>query len=306
MGSVRCAIIPPGKGYHSHVEPAAVAAGAELVDPLEAEAIIWTDPYGPGELPEILAKNPNVRWVQLPFAGIEPFIHFLDRDRLWTCAKGVFAEPVAEHALGMAIAGMRGSIHYARQTTWSAPVGRRLTNGKVTILGGGGITESLVRMLTPFNVTITVVRKRSEAMDGVHKIVSTEHLHDAVADADLVFVALALTGETRHIIDAAALDAMPDHTWIVNVARGGHIDSEALIAALDAGTIGGACLDVTDPEPLPDGHPLWSYDNVLITPHIANTPEMGRELLAERVAENVRRFAAGKELLGPVDVEMGY
>lgn len=306
MGTVRCAVIPPGKGYHATVEPAAIAAGAELVDPYEAEAIIWTDPYGPGDLPEILAKNPNVRWVQLPFAGIEPFLGFIDRDRLWTCAKGVYAEPVAEHAVGMAIAAMRGSIHYARQTTWSAPVGRRITKGNVTILGGGGITEHLVRMLAPFNMTTTVVRRHADPMPGVDHVVSTDSLHQALADADVVFLALALTPETRHIIDAEALAAMPSHAWVINVARGGHIDTDALVAALEAGSIGGACLDVTDPEPLPDNHPLWKFDNVLITPHIANTPEMGRELLAERVADNVRRFAAGQDLLGPVDVDLGY
>ena len=88
---------------------------------------------------------------------------------------------------------------------------------------------------------------------------------------------------------------MAPHAWLVNVARGGHVDNDALLHALDRGDIGGACLDVTDPhEPLPDEHPFWSRPNVLITPHIANTPEMGVPLLAAHIETNVARFVAGR------------
>ena len=119
-------------------------------------------------------------------------------------------------------------------------------------------------------------------------------------------LALALTPDTERIVDAAVLDALPDHAWVVNVARGGHVDTDALVAALGAGTIGGAALDVTAPEPLPDDHPLWSLPNATVTPHVGNTPEMGRPLLAARVTENVRRFTSGEPLVGPVDPDLGY
>ena len=99
---------------------------------------------------------------------------------------------------------------------------------------------------------------------------------------------------------------MERHAWLVNVARGRHVVTDDLVTALRDGVIGGAGLDVTDPEPLPDGHPLWSLPNCIITPHVGNTPEMAVPLLAERVAANVRRFAAGEELLGPVDADLGY
>jgi len=99
---------------------------------------------------------------------------------------------------------------------------------------------------------------------------------------------------------------MKSTAWIVNVARGRHIDTDALVDALDRNVIGGAALDVTDPEPLPDGHPLWALPNCIVTPHVANTREMGRVVLARRVTENVRRFGAGEPLLGLVDVELGY
>ena len=99
---------------------------------------------------------------------------------------------------------------------------------------------------------------------------------------------------------------MEEHAWLVNVARGRHIVTDDLVDALRDGVIGGAGLDVTDPEPLPADHPLWSLPNCIITPHVGNTPEMARPLLAERVTANVRRFAQGAELIGLVDTELGY
>ncbi len=115
-----------------------------------------------------------------------------------------------------------------------------------------------------------------------------------------------MTPETHGIIDAAALAAMPDHAWLVNVARGPHVVTDDLVAALRDGSIGGAGLDVTDPEPLPDGHPLWTMPNVLITPHVGNTPAMAVPLLGARVTENVRRRIAEEPLIGPVDPALGY
>jgi len=119
-------------------------------------------------------------------------------------------------------------------------------------------------------------------------------------------LALALTPETTGIIGAPELALMDETAWLVNVARGGHVDTEALVAALTAGSIAGAALDVTDPEPLPDGHPLWDLDNCIITPHTADTIDMVIPLLAERIRTNVGRFAAGEELVGLVDPDAGY
>lgn len=99
---------------------------------------------------------------------------------------------------------------------------------------------------------------------------------------------------------------LPRHAWLVNVARGRHVVTEDLVRVLQDGAIGGAGLDVVDPEPLPDGHPLWSLPNCFITPHVGNTPDMAVPLLSARVRDNVRRYLAGEPLLGPVDVDAGY
>jgi len=277
-----------------------------VVAPEDAEALVWAEPAAPDLLPGVLVAGPAIEWVQLPYAGIENLTHLLDRNHRWTCGKGVYAEPVAEHVLMLALAGLRGMGRFARAQNWSPPQGRNLLGARVTVLGGGGITDSLVRLLGPWDCQITVLRRHPVPMDGVHRVVGPKSLHDALADADVVVVALALTPETAGIVDAAALDAMAPHAWLINVGRGGHVVTDDLVKALSTGSIGGAALDVTDPEPLPDGHPLWSLDNCLITPHVGNTPEMGLKLLARRVTENVRRYIANDDLLGPIDVDLGY
>jgi phosphoglycerate dehydrogenase-like enzyme len=257
-------------------------------------------------LRQILDAHGHLAWVQVPFAGIENFVPILDDDRTWTCGKGVYAEPVAEHALALALAGMRHIAGYSRASKWTGPAGRNLLGAAVTIVGGGGITESLVRLLTPFHCSITVVRRTVENIDGVDTVVGQENLVDALVGADVVFLALSLTPETVGLIGKPELEVMEPHAWIINVARGGHIVTDDLVWALENNVIGGAALDVTDPEPLPESHPLWSLPNCIITPHVGNTPEMAVPLLSARITENVKRFINGEPLIGLVDVRNGY
>ena len=288
---------------------AAVRAGGGVVVPApEAEGLIWADPQNPDLLGPVLDAAPQLRWIQLPYAGIEPYLAFLDDRRLWTCGKGVYAEPVAEMALGMLLAGMRGLTTYLPARRWLGPEGTNLRGAAITILGGGGITVELLKLLAPFDCDVTVLRRHPDPLPGAPgvRVVGPPGLGEALAGADAVVAALALTAETRGIIDSEALAQMPEHGWLINVARGEHVVTDDLVRALGAGTIAGAALDVTDPEPLPDGHPLWDLPNCIITPHVGNTPEMGIVLLNRRVTENVRRFAAGETLLGPVKVALGY
>src|SRR3954447_12628577 len=290
----------------SWLPEAVEAGGGHVCDLASAEALIWGTPFGATDLASVLADHPNLRWVQLPYAGIEDFVAVLDPERIWTCGKGVYAEPVAEMALTLALAGLRQLNVYARRDTWSPRVGRNLLGGRVTILGGGGITESLLRLVAPFDAHVTVVRNHVQHMESTDVVVGPHQLHDTLPGADVVFLALSLTPETEGIISAAELSMMESHAWLVNVARGGHVVTEDLVDALERGVIGGAALDVTDPEPLPAGHRLWSLPNCIITPHTSNTAEMARPLLAERITSNVRRYAAGEELIGLVDPELGY
>lgn len=288
------------------VSDAVLQGGAHVVPVSDASAVVWTAAKDANGLKDLIQANTHLEWVQVPFAGIENFLPVLDDDRVWTCGKGVYAEPVAEHALALALAGMRNIGDYARQKQWTGPVGRNLLSAHVTIVGGGGITESLIRLLSPFHCKITVVRRTVEHVEGADTVVGTENLVDALTGADVVFLALSLTPETQGLIGRSELEVMEPHAWIVNVARGGHIVTDDLVWALQNNIIGGAALDVTDPEPLPEGHPLWSLANCIISPHIGNTPEMAVPLLSARITENVKRYIAGDSLIGLVDVRHGY
>ena len=302
--SLRCAVAPGP--IAPVVADAITGAGGSLVPPDEAEALVWTDAADARGLADLLDGLPEVRWVQLPFAGVERFAGLLADGRTWTCAKGAYSEPVAEHALALSLAGLRGLTVRARAREWGDQGGIRLTGAHITILGGGGITEAFLRLVAPFGVEATVVRRHPSPVAGAARVVGHDALHESLAGAALVVLALALTPETTGIIGAAELERMDAGAWLVNVARGPHVVTADLVAALQAGAIGGAALDVTDPEPLPAGHPLWDLDNCLITPHTSNTWQMAEPLFAQRVGANVARYQRNEPLLGLVDPGLGY
>ena len=283
--------------------------GGEVVELQEKpDSLVWLDPADMAGLTAWLEQVPLARWVQLPFAGVERVAAagLLDDKRIWTCAKGAYAEPVAEHALALALAGLRHLPTRVKARSWGVAAGTSLYDQKVTILGGGGIATSLLEQLAPFRVEATVVRRHPDPIPGAARVVATEHLHEALSGSLVVVLALALTPETSGIIGTDEFAVMDESAWLVNVARGGHVDTDALVAALEAKSIAGAALDVTDPEPLHDGHPLWGRDDCIITPHTADTIEMVIPLLANRIRTNVARLAAGEPLVGLVDTVAGY
>jgi phosphoglycerate dehydrogenase-like enzyme len=288
---------------------AVAAGGGTVVDDLgDADGLVWLDPFRVEELGETLRSAPSIRWVQLPSAGIERVadVGLLDHDRVWTCAKGAFAEPVAEHALALSLAGLRQLPERARARSWGKPAGLSLHDRRVTIVGGGGITSALLRLLAPFRVEATVVRRKTEPVPAAARTVPVSELRAVLPGSLVVILALALTPETVHVIGDAELAGMDEDAWLVNVARGRHVDTDALVAALAAGEIGGAALDVTDPEPLPDGHPLWRAPTCIVTPHTADTLDMVIPHLAERIRVNVAHLRAGEPLEGLVDPDAGY
>lgn len=297
-----------GPGRIEYVARAISDGGGEAVGIDEtADALVWLAPWDPDGLRTALAST-GACWVQLSAAGVEPLAAagVLDPALTWTCAKGSYAEPVAEHALTLALAGLRCLPRRVVATSWGPPGGESLYDQPVTIVGGGGIATTLLELLAPFRAAATVVRRSESPVPGAARTVTMDGLPGALSSAKVVFLALALTPETDRIIGASQLAAMRPDSWLVNVARGRHVDTAALVTALADGVIAGAALDVTDPEPLPDGHPLWTQERCIITPHTANTLEMAERPFADRVRDNVARFAAGEPLVGLVDPAAGY
>lgn len=304
----RVAILPSAT---DEIQRAVTEGGGSVVDIANADALVWTDPRHPQQLKETLESSP-VEWVQLPFAGIESFFDagVIDPKLTWTCAKGIYGPACAEHALALMLASARRLHVHARAQSWSklglGSPEYRLDDKTVVVVGTGGIGSALVPMVQPLGMRIIGANRSGHALDGAERTVVVDELEGVLREADFVVVAAAYTDATHHLFDKSKFAAMKSDSWIVNVARGGLIDTEALVAALRAEEIGGAALDVTDPEPLPDGHPLWDLENCLITPHVANTWAMGLAELPGLVRRNVAARAAREPLEGLVDPELGY
>lgn len=286
-------------------------AGAEIVEPEAAEAVVWTSPGDTEQLAALL--EPRHRWVALVIAGVEPWLAsgLVDGSRTWTCARGVYANGVAEHGLALILAAARRLPEYTRATSWRRLETERLRGATVTILGAGAIGRRLGELLAPLGVRLVAVTRRGAPISGFDRTLSAGELAAALPGTRFLVVTAPFTSATRRIVDGPVLDALGPDGVLVNLSRGQLVDTDALVDRLRTGRLGAALLDVTDPEPLPDGHPLWSMDNVLITPHVAN-PNAGNpwdshlpELL-DHLAANVRAFAEGRPLAGTIDVAAGY
>ncbi|WP_201308905.1 D-isomer specific 2-hydroxyacid dehydrogenase family protein [Puerhibacterium puerhi] len=285
-------------------------AGVPLV-PLgpETDGIVWLGFHDPVGLRDVLEQAPGARWVQLPSAGVDDYARagvLRGRDVIWTSAKGAYSRPVAEHALALILAMLRHLPERARAGSWGEQKGTSLHGQNVVIVGAGGVTRELLRLLEPFGANSVIVRRRPDPLPGATRTVTQEHLRDELGTADIVVLAAALTPDTRFLIGQREIATMRPDAILVNVARGALVDTKALVDGLADGRIGGAALDVTHPEPLPDGHPLWSQPRALITPHSADTTGMIEPLLRERVVQNALCFVVGDPLEGIVDPELGY
>jgi phosphoglycerate dehydrogenase-like enzyme len=283
----------------------AVADAGGVVGALdEADAVVLHN-WGDGLLPELGELPERVRWVQLPAAGVEQWVAALPDGPVVTSAAGAFALPVAEHALALLLAAARRLDAAARATEWIEDLpARSLEGATIAIVGAGGIGRALIELLAPLHVRVLAVNRSGRDVPGAAVTVPAERMDEVLPEAEYVVLATPDTGATRRLLDADRLARLRDGAWVINVGRGTVVDTDALVAALDR--LGGAALDVTDPEPLPAGHPLWTHERVLITPHVATTEGGERRHYIERVRENVRRFAAGEPLLGEIDRDAGY
>jgi D-3-phosphoglycerate dehydrogenase len=289
---------------------AVIGAGATIVELTEADAIVWKGPVEefPAELPA------SVRWVQLPLAGVEQWLSSgviaAHPDVVWTSAAGAYSHSVAEHALLLLLAGVRLLPRQTAATSWDHShftwrVGT-LRGSTVAIVGCGGIGRALIPMLAAVGAKTIAVTRSGSPVPGAERTYATDELDEVWGQADHVVLGAPATSHTQHLVGAPELAKLKSTAWIVNIARGGLIDTGALVEALRTNSIGGAALDVTDPEPLPDGHPLWTLPNAIITPHVANPDVLAASELAVHVSRNVINFIANKPLLAPIDPQLGY
>jgi phosphoglycerate dehydrogenase-like enzyme len=267
----------------------------------EVEVVVL--PFGvPAARMPVLAKLPRLRLIQLMSAGAENVIPFVPSGVTLCNARGVHDPAVAEWVLAVILAQVRQLPRFlaAQQAgTWDPVRSEPLAGQTVLIVGYGSIGEAVERMLDPFGVTVKRIARR--ARPGVS---SLDDLPAVLPGADIVILLVPVTLATTGLVDAQFLSRMHDHALLVNAARGPVVDTGALLAELRSGRLR-AALDVTDPEPLPDGHPLWSAPGLLLTPHVAGAMSTALPRVMTVVADQLARYAAGEPLLNVVGPQ-GY
>jgi len=293
-------VLVPARAVGAHLEQLSPRIRAHRVDPADgpptgeaARAQVWVPAGGSGVPDGFLEGLPDLRLVQLMSAGAEKFAGRLPAGVVLCNARGAHTPATAEWVVTAALAAQRGLPHFTREQDagrWTPGTEHSMVGARVLVVGAGDIGRLVGRMLAGFDVDLTYVART--ARDGVR---STADLPELLPGADVVVVLVPVTDETVGLVDAAFLAAMKDDALLVNAARGVVVDTDALLAELTAGRLR-AALDVTEPEPLPEGHPLWSAPGLLLTPHVAGAvPDTGARATAA-VADQLQRVLAGEPL----------
>lgn len=246
----------------------------------------------------------SLRWVQVASVGVDAvlFDGLVHSEVVLTNSRGIFEAPIAEYVLGQILAfakDFRRSMRGQEAGLWEHFESEPIAGKSATVVGAGPVGRAIARLLTTAGMTVRGVGRRART-DPDFGAIGTD-LYQAVAEADYVVLAAPLTEQTRGMVDAQALAAMPPHARLINIGRGELVVTDALVAALQAGGIAGAALDVVDPEPPPPGHPLWSAPNVHLTPHNSGDVVGWRDDLQQQFVANFRRYVSGEPLHNVVD-----
>ena len=266
--------------------------------------------------PERIAAAPRLKWVQTIGAGIEwlltPEVRGRD-DLLVSNTSGIHAQAIAEQVLGYVLMWSRQLHRAVRQQSaskWDAAPLREqvgtLSGATLGIVGYGAIGRRIAEVAAPFGLRVVALKRSPEPVPSVERVFGPGQLASFLKEAEYVVNALPLTEQTRGFFGARELAAMRSDALLINIGRGGTVDTDALVDALQSRRIAGAALDVTEPEPLPADHPLWRLDNVILTPHYAGAHPGYMQRASAIFLENLARFVAGTPLLNLVDKRAGY
>ena len=301
---------------------AAAAPGVEVVGAADREAAAKEAADADaliGEcVPEVVAAGPRIRWVQRMYAGVERCVAipaFAERGIVLTNMQKVAGSVMAEHVLALMFGLTRGLADYipaeasGKWADEAVPEDRMWeVKGRTMLVAGlGGIGTEVAQRAHALGMTVIATRNSgTDGPDYVAEVGLPDKLLPFAARADVIVSTLPLTPETKGLMDKAFFDAVKRGALFINVGRGATVVTDELVAALKDGRLGGAGLDVTDPEPLPPDHPLWHARNVIVTPHVSATlvgDEVPRWILAR---ENLRRYVEGGKLLSEADLKKGY
>jgi phosphoglycerate dehydrogenase-like enzyme len=283
---------------------------SELATAIDAEVGIGTN--NGTRVRKLFDAAPKLRWYHSVGAGVEDLVgvpEFRARGITLTNNSGSYDIQIAEHAIAFILAGAKRLHVYRDQQSrrnWKDHRQDEIRGATLVVYGLGSIGAEIARLGVALGMRVIGVRRRVEPAPGVERIVQPEMLAEVAAEADYLAVAAPLTAATRGAVSREVIGRMKKTAWIVNIARGAIVDEDALVDALRQGELGGAGLDAFSTEPLPADHPLWTLENVIISPHSSNSSPHVRERTMALFVENLRRFKSGAELLNRVDLEAGY
>ena len=293
-------VVPGATVTHAHAGDSGLAAALERVEILLGR---------PTE--EHMAMAPRLQWIQLPSAGANSYVGRVPAHIMLTSANGVYGVPASEHVFALMLAVARAIPQYVRnqaEKRW----GREgtffeLYGSTCGILGLGDIGLAVAERARAFRMRVIGSRRtKGDTPEGVEEVFAPDELEAMLAQCDFVVNTLPETPATRGLLDGSKLRAMKQGAVVVNIGRGRTIDEQALVEALRNGHLAGAALDVFEEEPLPQGSPLWSMPNVVITPHVGGSSPRGDARVAALFLENLGRYQEGRTLLNLVDRELGY
>lgn len=288
-----------------------VVRQAELNEKLRDADAYW----GQTITAEMLKAAPKLKWMQTYSAGVEQVLavpEFKNSNITLTNGKIVMGPNIADHAFALLLSITRGTAHAAAKRStenWEQLYVRPVElNGKTAvIIGVGGIGQQIAQRAHAFGMRVIGVDPESINVGmTVERVVTPERIDEVMPLADVVFVSAPHTPKSEGMIGPKQFELMKKNSYFIAVSRGKLYNTPALVKALDSRRLAGAGLDVTDPEPLPPGHPLWKFDNVVITPHSAGQGDVMPSRRLEVFKENVRRFGAGEPLMNVVDKQKGY
>ena len=247
----------------------------------------------------------RIRWVHATSAGVDAlmFPALRDSDVLLTNARGVFDLGIAEYVLGAVLMHAKdslGNLALQRQQRWQHRETALVARQRALVIGAGSIGSEVARLLSALDIEVIGIARTARSAEHFSRVLASEQLDGALPEADIVVITAPLTDATRGLINRDRLARMRSNALLVNVGRGAIVVTDDLVAALQAGQLGGAVLDVVDPEPLPEGHPLWDLPNVMLSAHMAGD-FIGWGALGEQFMANLQRWLADEPLLNIVN-----
>jgi D-2-hydroxyacid dehydrogenase (NADP+) len=267
--------------------------------------------WGSMDVRNLYLNAPKLTWIHSLSAGVEGLIfsEIRNANTIITNSRGIHGIPVSEHVFAMMLAFTRGLDVFIRQQAkhqWKRTTVDEIHDKTIGIVGLGSIGREIAKKAKGMGMQVVASKQTMTTELFVDELYPPEKLHELLSLSDFVVTALPLLEETRHLFTIKEFAAMKPSAYLINIARGGIIKQDDLIAALEQGLIKGACLDVFDEEPLPESSPLWDMENVIITPHVAALSPSYLDRAIKLFADNLSRFEQNKEMLNIIDKAKGY